>query len=567
MRSVRTIAGALAGAVLLLAASCPWAWAQTGAINVRIGGGATDGAKVTIKELGGQQSGQTQTTGRNGRADFSGLTPGNYEVTVEVDGKRGNSYVRVGADRPVEAPFDSRGLPQQQSATNSPAALLEAVHQAAIGCSREDYDRAVEELRRAAALAATNVRDLNNMVEEYTRLSGYQPDLQQLRVTLRRAEAAVMTGRRATTGQAREAGAPVDPGLVYIVGYVRALELREQARARQRELDAAVQQIPPFERRCGMSLPDRLKWQIVLSGDIGLVLLDRPQFRQFRTEIAGVIQQLGAFRADHTDTAVRSGASFGTQFDAPMGSDGKAGVELRGWRKDATTKDGVDQIDAPGGGTIGLFSPPTSGNPFGGYSTGNPLTDVSYRGRFRAYGGELQMQTWYYIGLMTLTPFAALRFGHIDLDERISAGIGAPAFTSFEQKNTINDSFFGPSIGLRLNYDFAAGLYAFGGVSFSADFHKATGRWQTIVPLVDSEPRRANLSNSKLGVSVGAEAGVGMRLGALSAQISAGAYYYSASPYLNFPKADSTTTGTGGADIGFARQIEYLGRFGLRVLF
>src|SRR5512141_1504576 len=99
MRSVRTIAGALAGAVLLLAASCPSAWAQTGAINVRIGGGATDGAKVTIKELGGQQSGQTQTTGRNGRADCSGLTPGNYEVTVEVDGKRGNSYVRVGADR------------------------------------------------------------------------------------------------------------------------------------------------------------------------------------------------------------------------------------------------------------------------------------------------------------------------------------------------------------------------------------------------------------------------------------------------------------------------------------
>jgi hypothetical protein len=223
-------------------------------------------------------------------------------------------------------------------------------------------------------------------------------------------------------------------------------------------------------------------------------------------------------------------------------------------------QDGTDRIDPPGGGTIGLFSPATSGAPFGGYFTGNPLTDVRYRGNFRSYGAALQMQTWYYIGLMTLTPFAALRFGHTDLNEHISAGIGAPAFTTFDQKNTIDDFFIGPNLGLRLTYDFAGGLYAFGGVTLGLDFHKANGRWQTIVPAVDSEPRSDKLSSSTIGASGGAEAGVGMRWGALSAQLSVGAYYDSASPYVKFKKADSTTTGTGGADIGFGRQTEYVGR-------
>jgi hypothetical protein len=277
MRQMKAAAVA-AGLFCLLFAGDQAQAQATGSLGVRVGNGSalgTSGATVTVKQLYGQGSTQTQTTGNNGRAEFAGLQPGNYEVTVEVDGKRGTSFVRVGTGR-QEAPFDSRGLPRSSTAQSTAEELLAALKAAAIACDRAAYDKALEDLQREAALADTNVRDLTKMVEEYGRLSGYQPNLEQLRTTRDRMLRNMQTGRRNATENVRTAGAVVDPGLLYLSGFIDALERLAKARERQQALDAAVRQIPPFERRCSMSLQDRLKWQVLLSSDIAFVLLDRP---------------------------------------------------------------------------------------------------------------------------------------------------------------------------------------------------------------------------------------------------------------------------------------------------
>lgn len=557
---------AAATAAFLIVFSATSARAQaTGALGVRVGNGSalgTSGATVTVKELKGRTQTTTQTTGNNGRAEFTDLQPGNYEVTVEVDGKRGTSFVRVGTDR-QEAPFDSRGLPRSGTSQSTAEELLNAVKAAAIACNRAAYDRAVEDLQREAALADSNVRDLTRMVDDYGRLSGYQPNLDQLRLTRDGILRSLQTGRRNANETVRAAGAGVDPGLIYLSGYIDALERLPKARERQRALAAALGQIPSFSKAC----INRLKLQIIMGEEIGLMLLNRPQLALFRTEIAGIIEQLGAFKPEHKDNAMRFGASIGTRFDAPfLGSGKQIGVELRGWYYDSTVKDGAEQIAPPGGGSIGLFSPTTMGNPFGGYSTMQNLNDVRYRGQYQSIGGEVQLQTWYRSGDLTIMPSLGLRLGHNDLDERISADIGV-AFTTFDQKNTINDFFIGPTLGLRGRYQFSSGFYSFGGVSLGLDYHSAKGSWQTYVPLADAEPRRDKLSNSKLGLSAGVEFGVGWQLGGLSAQASLGAHHYTAAPYLKFTEADSTTTGTGGPEIGFGGLTEYQLKFGLQYRF
>ena len=132
-----------------------------------------------------------------------------------------------------------------------------------------------------------------------------------------------------------------------------------------------------------------------------------------------------------------------------------------------------------------------------------------------------------------------------------------PTITTFDQRNDIKDTYIGPTIGVKARVDIGAGFYGFAEGARGLEYHKGKGDWSTYVPAVDAERRKDDLSSTKWGISAGIKGGFGYEFGGFGIQFAAGMNYTNASPYLEFKEDDSTTTGTGGADIGYGSLREY----------
>ncbi len=540
---------------------------QTGDVRIQVNGhrevnGDRSGAKANVTNVDRGES-RTVDLNSSGRADVSGLPDGTYIVQVNTGDRTGLTYIRVEAGKASTAELSAQGLPKSSTFSSSPEQLLQAARDAANRCDRAAYDTAVTELDRDLSMAEINLRDINRIVEEYGRLTNLQPDLQRLQAVFDSIARRAMAGRAAPTGTARAAGAPVEPGLVHLPNYMAAIREKMRLETRLNAIRAARQQVPPFPQNCGRetsALERAFGLQLLMSPEAAIVAANRPQFAPFRLEFGGVITKLGAFKPDDTETDVKFSASVGARWDAPwLGVGKKFGVEAKLWYVDYKYDDTGDVVAEPGG-TIGLFSPSTTGNPFGGYFTAGPLTNGWYDAKVQSYGGEVQVQTWFEAGSVRVMPWIGFRVGRTTIDENMSFDIGMPAFTTFEQHNDIKDTYLGPTIGLRGRLDLGGGLYGYAEGSLGLEYHKGKGDWKTLVPAVDAEPRKDSLSSSKWGISAGVKAGLGWQIsGGFSVELGAGMNYTNASPYLEFKEDDSTTTGTGGADIGYGSQVEYFG--------
>jgi hypothetical protein len=488
------------------------AQAQTGSIRVQVNGhrdvhgqGQAPGqVVVTNVDTRNDTTGQL---GPNGRADISGLPDGTYLVMITSGDRTGTTYVRVVNGQSVTAEISAGGLPTTQT-FNTRAENIAAGAQGAIdACNRVAYDRIVEELTRDQSMLEVNLRDL--------RAIGNSTQAEQRRVENR-------------------------------LNSVRA----------------ARQSLPPFPQPCGGTAakgmsPDQVAAvQFLLSPELALIFANRPQTSLFRLEVANAITKLGAFKPDDTATGVRFGMSAGMRWDSGLLGTKQLGIEAKIWYVDYNMKDSGEVTVEPGG-TIGLFSPSTSGNPFGGYFTGGPLTNGSYESDVAQFGGEVQVQTWYRSGDFRAMPWVGLRVGRTTVNEDMQFDIGMPVFTTFEQHHDIKDTYIGPTIGVKARVDFAGGLYGFAEGSLGLEYHKGKGDWSTLVPFVEAEPRKDKLSSSKWGISAGIKAGLGFEAGGFGMQLGAGVNYTNASPYIEFKEDDSTTTGTGGADVGYGSQREY----------
>lgn len=443
----------------------------------------------------------------NGRADIGNLPDGTYIVTVITGDRTGTTYVRVANGQPVLAELSAAGLPTTRTYTTPPSSFVSDARTAIDACDRLAYDRAVEELSRDEAMLEVNLRDLR----------------------------AIGSSTQST---------------------------QRQVESRLASVKAARQQIPPFPQPCGRTAAanvlQQAALQFLLSPELALVFANRPQFAPFRLEVGGIITKLGAFKPDDTDTGTKVGMSAGIRWDSSLFGTKQIGLEAKLWYVDYNMEASGDVVADPGG-TIGLFSPATSGNPFGGYFTGGPLTNGWYNADVENYGGEVQVQTWVSSGNFRAMPWFGLRVGRTTVKEDMRFDIGMPVFTTFEQKNDIKDTYIGPTIGLKARVDIGGGLYAFGEGSLGLEYHRGKGDWQTFVPVADAMdgPRKDSLSSSKWGISAGIKAGLGFEVGGFGMQFGAGMSYTNASPYLEYKQADSTTTGTGGADIGYGTQKDY----------
>ncbi|MGE0153325.1 MAG: hypothetical protein AB7R90_11970 [Reyranellaceae bacterium] len=548
------------------------AWAQqppptpTGSIRVQVNGhrevhGGPSPAKAEVTNLSSRDT-RTVDISASGRADVGELPDGVYRVTIAPGDRMGATYVRVEGGKVAPAEFGAQGLPRASNFYASPEGLLTEAREAADRCDRAAYDAAVTELERQIATLEINLRDVNRLAEDYSKLTNLPPDLERVEKLYETILRAAFTGRSGPTGTAARRGAPVDAGLVNLPAFRAVLQEKARLEARLNQFRAARQQVPPFPaEKCAREaekLFQRAALQFLIAPELSLVFLNRPQFTPFRLELAGIITKLGAFKPDDTDTGLKVGMSAGVRWDSSLLGTKQLGIEAKFWYVDYDMR-GSGDVEAEPGGTIGLFSPATSGNPFGGYFTSGPLTGGQYRADVENYGGEVQFQTWLGSGNFRAMPWVGLRLGRTNVDEDMSFDIGNPAFTTFEQNNDIRDTYFGPTIGLKARVDIGGGLYAFGEGALALEYHRGKGDWRTFVPLVDAESRKDKLSSSKWGISASVKAGLGFEVGGFTAQFGAGLSYTNASPYLEYKDADSTTTGTGGADIGYGRQMEYFG--------
>lgn len=496
--------------ILLVAGA---AQAQTGSIRVEVSGhrdvhgpSQTPGqVVVTNVDTRNDTTGQLRP---NGRADITGLPDGTYMVMITSGDRTGTTYVRIANGQTVTAGLSAGGLPTTQTFNTRAENIAAGAPGAIDACNRVAYDRIVEELARDEAMLEVNLRDL--------RAIGNSTQAEQRRVENR------LNGVR-----------------------------------------AARRSLPPFPQPCGGTAAAVQKAAaqtgialFLLNPEMALIFANRPQTSYFRTEVAGVINKLGAFKPDDTDTGVKFGMSAGIRWDSSLLGTKQLGIEAKIWYVDYNIKDS-GEVTADPGGTIGLFSPSTAGNPFGGYFTGGPLTNGWYESKVESFGGEVQVQTWYSSGNFRAMPWLGLRVGRTNVDEDVKFDIGMPVFSTFEQHHDIKDTYIGPTIGLKARYDFAGGLYGFAEGSLGLEYHKGKGDWSTLVPFVETDPRKDKLSSSKWGISAGIKVGLGFEAGAFGLQFGAGVNYTNASPYIEFKEDDSTTTGTGGADIGYGSQREY----------
>jgi hypothetical protein len=489
-----------------------WAQAQTGSIRVQVNGHREvhgDGkppGDAAVTNIDTREETIVDLT-PNGRADFGNLKDGNYIVTVHTGDRTGTTYVRVVNGRQTTAEISAGGLPTSRTFTANPATLASEARAAIDVCDRAAYDRAALELARDEAMLEINLRDL------------------------------------------RALGAATQ-------------STQRQIEGRLNSVKAARQQIPPYPQPCGKTaaapttLEQMAAVQFLLSPELALIFANRPQSSYFRTEIAGIITKLRAFKPDDTESGVKFGMSAGMRWNSSLLGTKQLGIEAKIWYADYDIED-TGEVTAEPGGTIGLFSPPTSGNPFGGYFTGGPLTNGSYESKVAQFGGEVQVQTWYSSGNFRAMPWVGLRLGRTTVNEDMQFDVGMPVITTFEQHNDIKDTYIGPTIGLKARLDIGGGLYGFAEGSLGLEYHKGKGDWSTLVPLVEAESRKESLSSSKWGISAGLKAGLGFEAGGFGMQLGAGVNYTNASPYLEFKEDDSTTTGTGGADIGYGSQREY----------
>lgn len=530
------------------------AQAQSSPEGVRASGGKPAEATVT-DVLSGRKT--TVTLSSSGRGDATGLENGFYRVEVDSGDRRGTTYVMVEDGKIANAELSAGGLPTGATTVRTADALGTAAQNAADACDRAAYDKALQELDRVISMAEINLRDVNRIIEEYGRLSGYPADMKVL-TSVRDTVLSGALGGRDQLRPVTRAGAPVNTGIRYVLRYIAALEEKARIEARLAALRAARQAVPAFPQKCSDSSAQQAGVQFTVTPEVSVVAANRPQFAQFRLEFGGAITKLGAFKPDDTDTGTKVGVSAGVRWDAPwLGVGQKIGIEAKLWYVDYKYEDSGEVIPEPGG-TVGIFSPPTSGNPFGGYFTGSPLTNGWYDAKVENYGGEVKAQTWFQSGNLRVMPSIGLRLQRTDVKENLSFDIGMPAFTTFTQDNDYDDFAIGPMLGLRLRLDVGQGLYAFTEGSVAVEHHSAKGKLRTIVPAVETEYRKQSLSSSKWGVSAGVDAGLGWQIGrSFNVEFSAGISYTNASPFIEYKEADSTTTGTGGAEIGYGSQTDY----------
>jgi hypothetical protein len=298
--------------------------------------------------------------------------------------------------------------------------------------------------------------------------------------------------------------------------------------------------------------------------DIGVQKVNLPSRSYFRIDAGGSFKSFPALRIDADPKAdIFYQIELGYRILVPdLPANAMLAVALRSWYYNATGHGSSGSISPGPGESFGLFSPATAQFPFGGYNTTQTLSDISYRTNFETYGAELRLRYLQTLGMMVLEPWLGVAVGRTNVDDRLTLGIGLPAFTSFTQSTKIDSTFVGPTVGVTGTWRTDSGFYLQGTLRGGLQFHNADGRWRTNVPLVDSEPRTQNLSQNKTAYAVGTELGIGYRWGGLDVRLAFNIDHSNGSPLLKQATPQDTHSGTGGPTIGFGSQTVYGARAG-----
>ncbi|QQS12634.1 MAG: carboxypeptidase regulatory-like domain-containing protein [Rhodospirillales bacterium] len=530
-------------------------------INVRVtnaDGSPAVGLKVGVTNDVNEETlsgGSRAVTDADGRAIILLTEPGRYSINVQSNTGRGFRYnfrsvtLTVGGSVSVEFNTAHAFNVNDQWRTDIGSEQVAAANAAADACDRAAYDAAVGELATLEASLQQKLHLAQRRFDAYRAANGLQGisterEFRQMQRTIERIAASPVANE--------EARKRVEEMARLKKGFDDGLQAVEKSRERLAPLARARAQIKELKTSCGPGLGTT---EFYAGFGAGPSHLQRAGGSFFRTEAGGVALAIPALRFANDRTVLNIEGALGARFQAPvLGATREVTVELRGWHMDSRGDAGLALFTPPGGATTGLFSPTAPFAPFGGYFTGSPLSDIRYRSTFQEFGGTLTAAVAFNAGGVTIAPFAGVRLARTTVDDKLSMGIGNPAFTTFEQRSDIGGTAFGPLVGASVRGDIGGGFYGFGAASAGLSFARARGHWQTFVPAVDPEARVGKLSGNKTAYQLDATAGVGFRLTGLAIELAARVSHGNGSPHLAFETPEGTADGTGGARIGFARQ-------------
>jgi hypothetical protein len=556
------------------------------------------GAPVRVIASDGRTSDGIETTtqtGSDGTATVD-VGPGDAHVTVFAGDRLGSRSTTVRTGQPASVTIGSgQMVPAAATADASMMqGLVDAANRAADACDRAAYQRALEQLDSLhASLRA-------NLVRRQAELDGFRKS-HGLNSSI--ASGLPIDSARAFTREMHGSDSARQAEMRGFEAEFRAiLQRRNEARTALETFERIRALLKLFPEECdkekkvghlpGIFAPGSGAGTAAPGGGMmpasavaaenygfyggvegGVLRVERPSNSFFRVDAGGSFKSFPALKFNNDDTTGVGRAFLGYRIPTPSLKERSAiGLELHGWYYSGSSRGSQSEFTPGAGETLGLFSPATQMFPFGGYSTGQPLRDISARSEYSNYGGEFRVQRWcdYDLGgpQVVLEPWLGFRLGHTKSDQSLTAGIGNPAFTSYSQSSDIGSTFFGPSLGVGARYELGNGMFLFGKLGASLDFHRGSGSWSTIVPLVDGdEARAAKLSNNKTGFTVGGAIGAGYRINGIELRGTAEITHSNSSPYLKFASPSDTDSGTGGATIGYGSQTSYGFSFGAQMKF
>ena len=427
---------------------------------------------------GGPVSGVRVTTEHPASATVSVQTDAKGQAVVRADGESPTAvYVDPNPGstisyRPLVVVLPPGATTVAVSATDFTFSLFRinvGIESAAHNCHPEAYDRWVREFERTRAALVREVEAHRAAAESFRGahgLPGGNPDTIEQRLRQRTAGFADAAGLARALGHATE--------------YKALLSRAERAARAVNDFDSEHRSrpFPPRPEKCEkQSSAGAVGTQFYASADAGPAYLDRPSSTYFRTELGGVVLGFPAIRMRNDSVATQFAGTFGATFEAPfLGPGRRMMAEARAWRVDGNSSGAQDLFTPPPGATTGLFSPQTAFAPFGGYFTGSPLSDIRQSSRFADFGGEARIGAVFVMATATVTPFVGFRVSRTSVEDQLALGIGAPAFTTFNQSSDVRATTYAPMLGVRARQALGGGFALVGEGSVALQISRGSGR-------------------------------------------------------------------------------------------
>lgn len=258
-----------------------------------------------------------------------------------------------------------------------------------------------------------------------------------------------------------------------------------------------------------------------VTGEVGVMNLDRPNANLFRRENGGVIRGAAIQQSNKDEgTFGRVGVELPLDLGRFTSRGTRAWLGLQAGYAESTASSGIGDVRA-NGDLFGIFTP---GN---GVVTGQDLRDTTYRSEFsEAHGGAYLRKTYRFHGDYYLDSKAGVNYGRQSIEERLSTRT-AISSTAIEHNQDTGSRYLGVPFSTAMWANPFSGnpdLWFTAGGTLEPRYHRGETDWRvSVTGLAD---RVQTLKDNGLtlggGIHAGAYFGDPLNLGTAGFPLTAG---------------------------------------------